>query len=339
MGSGLGAQNGILIKNGEAIQTLEHIKTIVFDKTGTLTKGKPEVTDVISVPGITTEYLLSLAGSVEKNSEHPLSRAIVQKAVDSNISFKKTDNFSAVIGRGVKAYIEGKQIFVGSRRFLNENNINYNIIQNDIDKLEQQARTIILVAYEATIIGAFGLSDQLKDDSRDALSKLKEMGIKTIMVTGDNLKTAQEIARQAGIDEVMAEVFPEQKVNKIKELQQNGTLVAMVGDGINDAPALKQANVGIALGTGTDIAISSSDVTLVKGSLTAVVAAIVLSRVTFTKIRQNLFWAFFYNVLFIPLAMLGLLHPVVAEVAMFASSLNVVGNSLRIKKVNLNKTS
>jgi P-type Cu+ transporter len=335
MGSGLGAQNGILIKNGEAIQTLEHIKIIVFDKTGTLTKGKPEVTDIITAPDIKAEYLLSLAGSIEKNSEHPLSQAIVHKAEGSNISLGKTDNFSAVIGRGVKATIEGKQILVGSRRFLNENNIDHNMINNNISKLEQEAKTIILVAYDGKVMGAFGISDPLKDDSRLSIDKLKQIGIKTVMVTGDNLKTAQEIARQAGIDEVMAEVFPEQKVSKIKELQKNGVLVAMVGDGINDAPALKQANVGMALGTGTDIAISSSDVILVKGSLSAVVAAIILSRATFSKIRQNLFWAFFYNVLFIPLAMLGLLHPVVAEVAMFASSLNVVGNSLRIKKTKL----
>lgn len=335
IGSGLGAQHGILIRNGEAIQTLQYIKTIVFDKTGTITKGKPEVSDLIVASGITEEYLLSIAAGVENNSEHPLGRAIVEKAATMQIGLKETVKFSAVVGKGVKAEIDGQQILVGSRKFLKENNINYDNMQNAIEKLERQARTIILAAQGVQVIGIFGISDQLKEDSVQSIKQLKTMGLKTVMLTGDNIKTAKVIAAQVGVDEVVADVFPDQKVEVIKKLQDNGQLVAMVGDGINDAPALKQANVGMALGTGTDIAIASSDVTLIKGNLNAVVSALILSRATFNKIRQNLFWAFFYNVVAIPLAVAGLLHPVIAEIAMFASSLNVVGNSLRIKNIKL----
>lgn len=335
MASGLGAQNGILISSGEAIQTLGKIQTIVFDKTGTITKGRPEVTDIFTAAGVMPDFMLGIAASVENYSEHPLGLAVVTKSQEKNINLLAVDKFSAVIGKGIKGEIDGKKVFVGNQRFLQENNFDGAALRNDINHLELQARTIVLVAFADKLLGGFGISDPQKENSAASIKQLKSWGIKTVMLTGDNLQTAQAIAKQVGIDEVVAEVFPDQKVQKIRELQAEHRLVAMVGDGINDAPALKQANVGIALGTGTDIAISASDVTLVKGDLQSVVGAIVLSRETFKKIKQNLFWAFFYNVLCVPLAMMGLLHPVVAEVAMFASSLNVVGNSLRLRKVKL----
>jgi Cu+-exporting ATPase len=333
MGSGLGAEHGILIRNGEALQTLQQIGIMALDKTGTITKGKPEVTDLVPAPGTTPEFLLRIAAAAESNSEHPVGRALVDKAAAENLTLPAVDNFKAAVGKGVQATIEGKTILVGSRRFLGENNIDHKILFPEIEKLEKQAKTIIMAAQDGKLLGVFGVTDPLKEDSRASIGKLKSLGLKTVMLTGDNLRTALEIGRQAGVDEVAAEVFPDQKVNKIKELQSQGRLVAMVGDGINDAPALKQANVGIALGTGTDIAIAASDVTLVRGKLGDVVNALLLSRATLSKIKQNLFWAFFYNVIFIPLAMVGLLHPVVAETAMFVSSLNVVGNSLRLRKI------
>jgi Cu+-exporting ATPase len=335
MASGLGAQHAILIRNGEAIQTLGKIQTVVFDKTGTITKGRPEVTDTFTVAGVLPNFILGIAASVENNSEHPLGLAVVTKSQEININLLAVDNFSAVIGKGVKGEIEGQKVFVGSQRFLQENNFDSASLQGDINRLQQASRTIVLVAFADKVLGGFGISDPLKENSAGSIKQLKSWGIKTVMLTGDNKQTAQSIARQVGVDEVVAEVFPEQKVQKIKELQEENKLVAMVGDGINDAPALKQANVGIALGTGTDIAISASDVTLVKGDLQSVIGAITLSRETFKKIKQNLFWAFFYNVLFIPLAMMGKLHPVMAEIAMFASSLFVVGNSLRLKKIKI----
>ncbi|MDD5491056.1 MAG: heavy metal translocating P-type ATPase [bacterium] len=335
MASGLGAQHGILIRNGEAIQTLGKIQTVVFDKTGTITKGRPEVTDTFTTTGVLPNFMLGIAASVENYSEHPLGLAIVKKSQEININLLAVDKFSAVIGKGIKGEIEGKKVFAGSRKFLQENNFDSSSLQGDIDRLEQASRTIVLVAFADKILGGFGISDPLKENSAGSIKQLRSWGIKTVMLTGDNQQTAQSIARQVGVDEVVAEVFPEQKVQKIRELQAGNILVAMVGDGINDAPALKQANVGIALGTGTDIAISASDVTLVKGNLQSVIGAMILSRETFRKIKQNLFWAFFYNVLCIPLAMMGLLHPVVAEIAMFASSLNVVGNSLRLRKIKM----
>lgn len=335
MASGLGAQHGILIRNGEAIQTMGKIQAIVFDKTGTITKGRPEVTDIFTAEGVLPNFLLGIAASVENNSEHPLGWAIVAKSQEKNINLLAVGKFSTVIGQGVKGEIEGKKVLVGSQRFLRENNFDAIVLRNDINRLEQQSRTIVLAAFEDKVLGGFGISDPLKENSTASIKKLKSWGIKTVMLTGDNLQTAQSIANQVGIDEVVADVFPDQKVQKIRELQEGNKLVAMVGDGINDAPALKQANVGIALGTGTDIAISASDVTLIKGNLQSVIAAMILSRETFKKIKQNLFWAFFYNVLCIPLAMMGKLHPVMAEIAMFASSLFVVGNSLRLKKIKM----
>ena len=335
MSSGLGAQHGILIRNGAAIQTLEKIKTVMFDKTGTLTKGQPEVTNIVTADGVTPEYLLRIAASLENNSEHPLALAITEAGRAKGLSFSPVNNFLAIAGKGTKGEMEGKNILAGSRKFFLENNLYAEALAPDIEKLEQSARTIVLVGQETRVLGFFGITDPLKEDTVKSLARLKAMGLRTVMLTGDNKRTAAEIARQAGVDQVAAELLPAQKVAEIKQRQKDGELVAMVGDGINDAPALKQANVGLALGTGTDIAMAASDVTLVQGRMTAVVSAIILSRATLRKIRQNLFWAFFYNILCIPLAVLGLLHPVVAEVAMFASSLNVIGNSLRLKKLKI----
>ena len=326
--SGLGAQNGILIRSGEAMQVMQDIRTIVFDKTGTITKGAPEVTDVVG------DDVLQIAASIESGSEHPLGKALVDKAEEKGIALKDIDNFAAVSGKGVTAEIDGKKVFVGNKKLMEDYNIDISEFSNVSDTLESEGKTSMMVAVGTKVIGVVALADTLKDDSIQAIAEIKRMGIEPAMLTGDNQKTAHAIARQVGIDRVLAEVLPDQKVEEIKRLQKEGT-VAMVGDGINDAPALAQADVGFAIGTGTDIAIESSDVTLVQGDLTGVVRALKLSRATFRNIKQNLFWAFGYNVVAIPIAMLGLLHPVIAEIAMASSSVTVVSNANRLKRANI----
>ena len=326
--SGLGAQNGILIRSGEAMQVMQDIRTIVFDKTGTITKGAPEVTDVVG------DDVLQIAASVESGSEHPLGKALVDKAEEKGIALKDIDNFAAVSGKGVTAEIDGKKVFVGNKKLMEDYNIDISEFSNVSDTLESEGKTSMMVAVGTKVIGVVALADTLKDDSIQAIAEIKRMGIEPAMLTGDNQRTAQAIAHQVGIDRVLAEVLPDQKVEEIKRLQKEGT-VAMVGDGINDAPALAQADVGFAIGTGTDIAIESSDVTLVQGDLTGVVRALKLSRATFRNIKQNLFWAFGYNVVAIPIAMLGLLHPVIAEIAMASSSVTVVSNANRLKRANI----
>lgn len=333
VGSGMGAENGILIRSGEAIQTLRDLKVIVFDKTGTITKGKPEVTDVIPAPGVSVEDLLFAAASVEKGSEHPIGRAIVREAERRNIRLTDAESFEALAGRGVKATIQGKEVLVGSQRLFEERGLKTD--RDLLDRAEEEGKTVMMVSSGGTFMGAIAVADTIKDDSARAIQELKRMGIKTVMITGDNKKTAEAIARKVGIDRVLAEVLPEGKVDEIRKLQEKEGMVAMVGDGINDAPALTQANVGIAIGTGTDIAIESSDVTLVRGSLSEVVTALNLSKATFAKIRQNLFWAFFYNLIAIPVAMAGLLHPVIAEIAMAVSSVTVVTNANLLRRVRI----
>jgi Cu+-exporting ATPase len=334
VGSGMGAENGILIREGAAIQTLKDIHTIVFDKTGTITKGEPEVTDIVPAEGRTADDVLKLAASVETGSEHPLGQAIVKKSEEEGMELIPLKNFEAVAGKGVRGRLNGRMVIVGSRKLL-EDVENVEWAEKELSRLEDEAKTAILVAEDGKPVGVVAVADTLKDDSIQAIRELESMGLETAMITGDNKRTAEAIARKVGISRVLAEVLPDGKVAAIKELQEKVGLVAMVGDGINDAPALTQANVGIAIGTGTDIAIEASDVTLVSGQLSAVVAAIKLSRATFRKIRQNLYWAFGYNIMAIPLAILGLLHPVIAEMAMAGSSVSVVTNANRLRKVDI----
>jgi Cu+-exporting ATPase len=334
VGSGMGAENGILIREGAAIQTLKDVHTIVLDKTGTITKGEPEVTDIIPVEGQTEDDVLRLAASVESGSEHPLGQAIVRKAKEKGLTFILLEDFKAITGKGVQGSLDGKVVTVGSRRLM-EGAGNREWAERELSRLEDEAKTAMLVAREGELIGILAVADTLKEDSAQAIRELEEMGLETAMITGDNRRTAEAIARKVGISRVLAEVLPDGKVAAIKELQEKVGLVAMVGDGINDAPALTQANVGIAIGTGTDIAIEASDVTLVSGKLSGVVSAIKLSRATFKKIKQNLYWAYGYNTLAIPLAILGLLHPVIAEIAMATSSVSVVTNANRLRKVNI----
>lgn len=334
VGSGIGAENGILIRRGDAIQTLQYVKTIVFDKTGTITKGKPDVTDLHALHGTEVE-LLEVAASVEAGSEHPLGKAIVKRGQAEGLRLRPTEQFSSLTGRGVVAQVEGKLALVGSRKLMLEHGIDPAQLEDTVASLESQGKTVMLVAWESKLLGAIAVADTLKEDSIAAIKELKKMGLTPVMITGDNRRTALTIGRAVGIEDILAEVLPEGKVQAIKSLQSAGKTVAMVGDGINDAPALTQADVGIAIGTGTDIAIEASDVTIVRGNLGAVVSAIKLSRATFRKIRQNLFWAFIYNLVAIPLAVLGLLHPVIAEVAMAMSSLTVVTNANLLRRVNI----
>jgi len=338
VGSGMGAENGVLIRHGAALQTLKDIDTIVFDKTGTITKGKPEVTDIVPAEGYTVEEVLRLAASVEVGSEHPLGEAILRKAKEENLELFKVEDFEAVTGRGVKAKISSspkKLVFVGNRKLMEDEKVDFKALEDDVTRLEEEAKTAMLVANSRGIVGTVAVADTLKEDSVRAIGELESMGLKTTMLTGDNIRTAEAIAKEVGISRVLAEVLPDQKVEEIQGLQEKGETVAMVGDGINDAPALTAADVGIAIGTGTDIAIESADVTLVRGDLSSVVTAIKLSRNTFGKIKQNLFWAFFYNTVALPLAMLGLAHPALAEISMAISSITVVTNANLLRRARV----
>ena len=283
----MGAEHGILIRSGAAIQTLKDVGIIVFDKTGTITKGKPEVTDVMSVNGFEEATILAAAGSVEWGSEHPLGRAVAQHAESSGLSLSEPLEFKAIRGKGVTATVNGNSVLVGSRRLMEENSLDPAPLEDALQRLEGEGKTAVLVAVDGRLAGAIAVADTLKEDSLDAIRTLGEMGLETAMITGDNTRTAQAIARRVGISHVLAEVLPDGKVEEVQKLQERFGLVAFVGDGINDAPALTQANVGIAIGTGTDIAIEASDVTLVRGELTSVVEAINLSRATFRKIKQK----------------------------------------------------
>lgn len=335
VGSGMGAENGVLIRHGSAIQTLKDVHTIVFDKTGTITKGKPEVTDVKPTQGYTEESVLVLAASVEAGSEHPLGEAIVAKANAERLIMEKITGFEAVTGKGVKANIGEDTVSVGSVKLMADAGIDYYQVVETLASLENEAKTAMIVAKGKELAGVVAVADTLKEDSIQAIRELQSMGVETAMITGDNKRTAEAIARKVGIDRVLAEVLPDDKVNEIKRLQEDVGLVAMVGDGINDAPALTQANVGIAIGTGTDIAIEASDVTLVRGDLSGVVTAVKLSKATFRKIKQNLFWAFFYNLIALPAAILGLAHPVIAEIAMATSSITVITNANLLRRAKI----
>ena len=338
VGSGMGAENGILIRNGEAIQTIKDIRIIAFDKTGTITRGKPEVTDIITYRELPDAELLYFAGSIEAASEHPLGASIVERAKMDGIKLQDVLEFTSITGKGVVGELDGRKIVVGSRKLMADKSIDYAGTEDDLQRLEHEAKTAMLVALDGKLAGIIAVADTLKADSIQAIAELERMGIRTAMITGDNQRTAEAIARQVGISTVLAEVMPDGKVDEITRLQHEYGMVAMVGDGINDAPALKQANVGIAIGTGTDIAIEAADITLVRGDLSAVISAIKLSGGTFRKIKENYFWAWFYNAMAIPAAFLGLIHPMIGAAAMALSSINVVLNSTRLRRVNISPT-
>lgn len=337
VGTGKGAEHGILIKDAESLENLQKVDTVVFDKTGTLTKGEP------AVVGYSSDETLKLSYAIEKNSEHPLAQAVVEKAKELNIKADDVVDFKAIIGRGVTGKINGQNIFLGNQALLSENGIEIEQQKlSEIEKQEAEGRTVLLLGRTDEYIGYISVADEIKEDSKHAVETLRSMGIEPVMLTGDNEKTAQTIATELGIKEWQARVRPEEKTEKIKELQSAGKFVAMVGDGINDAPALTQSNVGIAMGSGTDIAMESASITLLKGDIAKVVSAIRLSKKTMRTIKGNLFWAFIYNVLGIPIAagvlypFLGiLLSPIIASGAMAFSSLFVVTNSLRLKKVKI----
>ena len=339
VGTGKGAENGILIKSGEALETAHKIKTVVFDKTGTITKGKPVLTDLIAYGKYNENELLKIAASVENDSEHPLAEAIVNEAKEKNIEIKPYEKFRAMPGYGIRAIFEGKEVQIGNRKLMENRKINVEISQKDYDILSNEGKTPMYISIDNELAGLVAVADVIKETSKEAIEKLKKMGIKTIMLTGDNEKTAKFIAKQVGIDDVISEVLPYQKSQKVKELQEKDEFVAMVGDGINDSPALAQANVGIAIGNGTDVAIESADIVLIRNDLRDVAGAISLSKATITNIKENLFWALFYNVLGIPFAA-GIfyaffngpkLDPMIAAFAMSFSSVSVLGNALRLK--------
>lgn len=338
VGTGKGAEHGILFKNAESLERAQKIDTIVLDKTGTLTRGEPKVTDVFPI-NMTAQELLFYAGSAEKGSEHPLGDAIVREAAARGIRLEQNDEFEALPGHGVRASINGKEVLLGNEKLMTDRGIDISGLKSEGERLSSQGKTPMFMAVNGTAAGIIAVADTVKEHSKEAVEKLRELGLEVVMLTGDNARTANAIAAELSIDRVLAEVLPQDKMENVKKLQAEGRVVAMVGDGINDAPALTQADVGIAIGTGTDIAIEASDVTLIKDDLRAVADAIRLSKRTMTTIRQNLFWAFFYNVIGIPIAagvlypfFRILLNPMFASAAMAMSSVSVVSNSLRLKR-------
>jgi len=334
VGSGVGAENGILIRQGEAIQILDSVTHIIFDKTGTLTVGEPSVTDTWFSEWVDEKQLLADIASLQNLSEHPIGKSIVRFVKDKGIEF--TDSvagFESIAGMGIKGNAENRNIIVGNRDLLKREKIDVNEkVDQKASALETSGKTAVFAVLNGKTVAVIAVADQLKEDTIETIRNIHELGYNTVMLTGDNRRVANSVSKQIGIKEVMAEVKPDQKSNAIKILQEKKYVVAMVGDGVNDAPALTQADVGIALGTGTDIAIESGNIILIDGKLSAVLKALRLSNETFKKIRQNLFWAFFYNVVMIPVAIVGLMHPVLAEAAMAMSSINVVGNSRRLQK-------
>jgi P-type Cu+ transporter len=335
VGTGIGARRGILIKNGEALERGRKIDVVVLDKTGTLTEGRPSVTKVEAIGELSGDTVLLLAASVERLSEHPLAQAIVRAANAKNLLSTTVDDFANVAGKGVKARIDNASVLVGNPRFMQEEGIKLDATLAQIEAHQARAETVVLVARNGELIGIIAIADALKSDAKAAIAQLRSEGIVTVMITGDNRKTAEAIGQEIQIDQSFAEVLPHDKAQQVKRFQSENKRVAFVGDGINDAPALAQADLGIAIGTGTDIAIEAGNIVLVKGSPMKIIEALRLSRVTFRTIKQNLFWAFFYNIAAIPLAAFGLLNPMIAAGAMALSSVSVVGNSLRIRRQKL----
>lgn len=332
VGTGKAAENGILIKSGEHLERAHQMDTIIFDKTGTITKGEPEVTDILAFNGIEEDEILRIAASVEKVSEHPLGQAIVKYAEDKDITLVDTDSFMSLSGKGLRAGFEGKDIYIGNRRLMKENNIDLTGFENEMLRLEEEGNTAMLLSIDGVISGIIAVADKIKETSLEAIKELKAMDLDVYMITGDNERTAKAIAREVGIDNILADVLPENKAEVVEDLKSQGRHVGMVGDGINDAPALAAADVGFAIGTGTDVAMEAADITLMRGDLNGVVTAIRLSHRTMKTIKQNLFWAFFYNSVGIPFSALGFLNPMVAGAAMAFSSVSVVTNSLRLRR-------
>ena len=334
VGSGLGASNGILIRNGESLELAQKITTVIFDKTGTITEGKPIVSE-IRTEIVDEDELLLLSASLESKSEHPLAIAIVEKAKSKNISLSKPKTFQSLSGFGLTGIVKDRAVIIGNMNLMKEYSIKTEAMNGQFDKLVEGGRTVVCIAVDGELKGLIAIEDKLKDTSARAIQELNKLNIRTVMITGDNSKTAETIAKRVGITEYKAEVLPNEKANIVKEYQRKGEIVAMVGDGINDSPALAQADVGIAIGTGTDVAIETAQITLVQGNLLGVAKAINLSRHTIKTIKQNLFWAFIYNIIGIPLAALGMLNPMIGALAMSLSSVSVVSNSLRLKRVKI----
>ena len=339
VGTGKGAENGILIKSGEALETAHKIKTVVLDKTGTITKGKPVLTDLKVYNSFNENEILQLAASAENNSEHPLAEAIVNGAKEKNVEFKQYNKFRAMPGYGIRATIDEKEIQIGNRKLIASRKISTEAAEKDYEILSNEGKTPMFISVNNELAGLIAVADVVKETSKEAVEKMHKLGLKVIMLTGDNEKTAKYIAKEVGIDRVIAEILPFQKSEEVKKLQEAGEFVAMVGDGINDSPALAQANVGIAIGSGTDVAIESADIVLIRNDLNDVAGAIALSKATITNIKENLFWAFFYNVIGIPFAA-GIfyaffngpkLDPMIAAFAMSLSSVSVLMNALRLK--------
>jgi len=353
VGTGKGAEHGILIRSAEALERAHKITTVLLDKTGTLTQGEPMVTDVIAIPSSSPEEVLRLAASAERSSEHPLGEAIVRAASEKKLELSSASDFSAVPGHGVEASVEGKRLLLGNLRLIKDRGLSLNGLEGEANHLWEKGKTVMFLGIDSQVVGVIAVADTLKPNAKEAVEELHKMGIEVVMLTGDNQRTAEAIAREVGIDRAFAEVLPEHKAQEVKKLQTEGKVVAMVGDGINDAPALAQADIGIAIGTGTDVAMETGEVTLISGDLTGIVTAISLSKRTMRAIKQNLFWAFAYNTALIPIAAgvlyfafgstgvpsglhfilgdYGFLNPILAAGAMAASSITVVSNSLRLR--------
>ena len=336
-GSGRSAEYGILFKGGEHLEATHRLDTVILDKTGTVTNGKPVLTDVIVADGFHEEEILRLVGAAEKNSEHPLAEAIVEGIKEKKIDIPSSETFEAIPGFGIESVVEEKQLLIGTRRLMKKFDIDIEEVSKSMEALEREGKTAMLIAIDKEYAGIVAVADTVKDTSKAAIARLKKMGLDVVMITGDNTQTAQAIAKQVGIDHVIAEVLPEGKAEEVKKLQAQGKKVAMVGDGINDAPALATADIGMAIGTGTDVAMEAADITLIRGDLNSIADAIFMSKMTIRNIKQNLFWALVYNGLGIPIAALGFLAPWVAGAAMAFSSVSVVLNALRLQRVKLKK--
>ncbi|MED3038078.1 heavy metal translocating P-type ATPase [Bacillus tropicus] len=336
-GSGRSAEYGILFKGGEHLEATHRLDTVILDKTGTVTNGKPVLTDVIVADRFHEEEILRLVGAAEKNSEHPLAEAIVEGIKEKKIDIPSSETFEAIPGFGIESVVEGKQLLIGTRRLMKKFNIDIEEVSKSMEELEREGKTAMLIAINKEYAGIVAVADTVKDTSKSAIARLKKMGLDVVMITGDNTQTAQAIAGQVGIDHVIAEVLPEGKAEEVKKLQAQGKKVAMVGDGINDAPALATADIGMAIGTGTDVAMEAADITLIRGDLNSIADAIFMSKMTIRNIKQNLFWALAYNGLGIPIAAFGFLAPWVAGAAMAFSSVSVVLNALRLQRVRLKK--
>ncbi len=340
VGTGKGAEHGILIKDAESLEIAHKVNVIIFDKTGTLTKGKPEVTDIVTtLPDLDKNEALALAASLEKGSEHSLAESIVTEAEKKELNVVAIKQFKAIPGHGVEGFVDERKIVFGNRKLMNKENIQIDNQNREIERLEGEGKTVMMLGLDDKLIALIAVADTIKESAKEGIELLKKMHIEPVMITGDNHRTAEAIARQVGIQRILAEVLPEQKEAEVKRIQAEGKVVAMVGDGINDAPALAQADIGIAMGSGTDVAIESADITLINKDLRSVATAIILSKKTMRTIKLNLFWAFGYNIILIPVAMGALypffhilLNPIFASVAMATSSISVVSNSLLLKK-------